>query len=230
MKKRDIALFTGGVLTGAVLLYVLLWSGGVFSPYLERVRAQSNPDVSAPGPDPVPPPASTLPAPRVPPSLPPSGESDRMMTPDPPPPRRVIAPIDNLQASNIHDMFDEGRSGGRAHEAIDIMAPRGTPVRAMVDGEIKKLFTSDLGGLTIYQFDETQELCYYYAHLDRYAEGIVEGREVARGTIIGYVGSTGNADPGAPHLHLAIFRLGEEKRWWEGTPINPYPVLMDALR
>jgi len=133
-----------------------------------------------------------------------------------------------LKPSDLHDTFSEARNG-RPHEAIDIMAPRGTLVLAIDDGVIQKLFTSKQGGLTVYQFDTEQIYCYYYAHLDRYAEGLAERKFLRRGDRIGYVGSTGDASPQAPHLHLAIFQLGPEKRWWEGTPINPYPILMAAL-
>ena len=105
------------------------------------------------------------------------------------------------------------------------MAPRGTPVVAVDDGKVVKLFNSKPGGLTVYQFDPDEKLAYYYAHLDRYAPGLAEGTVVKRGDVIGYVGSTGNANPDAPHLHFAVFVLGPEKRWWQGTPINPYPLL-----
>ena len=105
------------------------------------------------------------------------------------------------------------------------MAPRGTPVLAVADGKIEKLFDSKQGGLTLYQFDRTGTFAYYYAHLDRYAAGMVEGRQLERGEVLGYVGGTGNADPAGPHLHFAIFVLGPEKHWWQGTAINPYPLL-----
>ena len=144
-------------------------------------------------------------------------------------PRRIGLPIAGLQAKDILDTYSQLR-GTRAHEATDILAPRGTLVLAVDKGTIKKLFTSKPGGLTIYQFDPGEVYCYYYAHLDRYAEGLKEGMAVKRGERIGYVGTTGNADPGTPHLHFAIFKIGPEKRWWEGAPINPYPVLMEALK
>ena len=108
---------------------------------------------------------------------------------------------------------------------MDILAPRGTPVVAAVGGRIAKLFTSAAGGLTIYQFDEAEQFCYYYAHLDSYAPDLNEGQIVQRGQVIGYVGTTGNAPPDTPHLHFAIYRLGAEKRWWDGTPIDPIDVL-----
>ena len=140
-------------------------------------------------------------------------------------------PISGLKADDIQDTFNQTRAKGeRLHEAADIIAPRGTPVHAVDNGIIAKLFKSDLGGLTIYQFDSTEKFCFYYAHLDRYAPNIREGILVKRGDVIGYVGSTGNADPSAPHLHLAVFELGPDKRWWEGKPINPYPILMRAIK
>ena len=145
--------------------------------------------------------------------------------------RNIGLPIRGLNAADIQDTFDQARSAGeRRHEAADIMAPRGTPVVAVDNGIIAKLFTSKPGGLTIYQFDSTEKYCFYYAHLDRYADGLKDGMLVKRGDTIGYVGSTGNADPAAPHLHFAIFELGPEKKWWEGKPINPYPVLTRALK
>jgi murein DD-endopeptidase MepM/ murein hydrolase activator NlpD len=147
-----------------------------------------------------------------------------------PPNTAIGLPIYGLRASDIHNTFEQTRDGVRRHEAIDILAPRGTPVHAVVDGVVKKLFLSKPGGLTLYQFDIPEEFSYYYAHLDRYADGVVEGRLLKRGDVLGYVGFTGNADPKAPHLHLAIFKLNPDKKWWEGTPVNPYPLLMKALR
>lgn len=139
-------------------------------------------------------------------------------------------PIANLKAADIQDTFAQDRGGGeRRHEATDIMAPRGTPIVAVDTGVIAKLFTSKAGGLTVYQFDPSEKYAYYYAHLERYAEGLKEGMLVKKGDRIGYVGSTGNANPDAPHLHFTIFELGPEKLWWEGKPINPYPILMRAV-
>ena len=134
--------------------------------------------------------------------------------------RRLLLPIAGIDTAELRDTFSDAR-GERLHEAVDIMAPRHTPVRAVDDGTIARLFTSARGGLTIYQFDPNERFCYYYAHLDRYAERLHEGGTVRRGDIIGYVGSSGNAPPDAPHLHLAIFRLTAERQWWKGDPINP---------
>lgn len=144
--------------------------------------------------------------------------------PDSDPPRSMIIPVLGVDASAIHDMFNEVR-GSRRHEAIDIMAPRGTPVIAADDGVVKKLFTSVAGGLTVYEFDPDQRFCYYYAHLDAYAAGLHEGQLVHRGDLLGYVGTTGNAPPDAPHLHFALIRLDADHRWWKGTYVNPYPLL-----
>jgi murein DD-endopeptidase MepM/ murein hydrolase activator NlpD len=137
---------------------------------------------------------------------------------------RLRMPVDGVDREDLTDTFADPR-GGRPHEALDIMAPRGTPVRAVRDGRIEKLFTSKAGGLTIYQFDPEETYAYYYAHLDRYAPGLEEGDRVDAGDLIGYVGSTGNAAPDAPHLHFAIFRLDAEPQWWRGEPVNPYPLL-----
>jgi peptidoglycan LD-endopeptidase LytH len=139
--------------------------------------------------------------------------------------RDLTIPVDGVDAGDLRDTFSDSRGGGRAHEAIDIMAPRNTPIRAADDGVIQKLFTSDAGGLTIYQFEPSGMFTYYYAHLDRYAPNLREGQQVRRGEVIGYVGSTGNASPNAPHLHFAIFRQTPDRQWWKGEPINPYPVL-----
>ena len=138
--------------------------------------------------------------------------------------RPLAIPVEGVTASDLRDTFNEGRAGHR-HEAIDIAAPRGTRVLAVDDGTLVKLFTSVPGGLTIYQFDPDRRFAYYYAHLDRYAEGVREGMRLRRGQVIGYVGSTGNASPAAPHLHFAVFRLGPERRWWKGEAINPFGAL-----
>lgn len=143
--------------------------------------------------------------------------------------RPLGLPIAGLQRSNIQDTFYEKRGTDRIHEATDILAPRGTPVLAIDEGNVAKLFTSKQGGLTVYQFDNQGLYCYYYAHLDRYAEGLKEGMLLRKGDKVGYVGTTGNADPNTPHLHFAIFKLGPEKHYWQGTPIDPYPVLLHIL-
>jgi len=136
-----------------------------------------------------------------------------------------IVPVIGILPAELHDNYTQPRGSGRVHNALDIMAPRGTPVVAAVDGTIRKLFNSRAGGLTIYQFDDAEERVYYYAHLERYADGIAEGLVVRQGTVIGYVGTSGNAAPDAPHLHFSVELLPPTKEWWKGTPVNPYPLL-----
>jgi murein DD-endopeptidase MepM/ murein hydrolase activator NlpD len=138
--------------------------------------------------------------------------------------RSLRLPIDNADVERLKGMFGEARGSSRAHEAVDILAPRNTPIHAVEDGTIAKLFTSQAGGLTIYQFDPTGRFCYYYAHLERYAQGLAANQHVARGDVIGYVGTSGNAPANTPHLHFAILELGPEHHWWEGRPIDPYLV------
>ena len=140
----------------------------------------------------------------------------------------LLIPVQGKTRADLVDTFTDARSQGRLHDAIDIMAQAGTPVLAVADGQVEKLFTSERGGLTLYQFEPSGKYAYYYAHLERYAPGLAEKQSLKRGQIIGYVGSTGNASPSAPHLHFAIFVLGPERRWWEGTAINPYPLLSTA--
>jgi peptidoglycan LD-endopeptidase LytH len=139
----------------------------------------------------------------------------------------LIIPVRGVTATQLKDTFDEAR-GARVHRAIDILAPRGTPVVAAVDGTIRKLFNSRAGGLTIYQFDRAEQKVYYYAHLDRYVDGLAEGSFITQGMVIGYVGTTGNAPPGTPHLHFSIEVLPPTKEWWKGEPVNPYPLLLGA--
>ena len=140
-------------------------------------------------------------------------------------PPRLLMPVQGYDAKKLRDNFEEMRGGVRKHEALDIMAPRGTPVVAVDDGVITKLFRSVAGGITVYQYDNSASWVYYYAHLDRYADGLKEGQPVKRGEVIGYVGSTGNAPASAPHLHFTIFELGPEKKWWRGKAVNPFPYL-----
>lgn len=239
---RGVLLFLIGVLVGANAVYFLLAGSqdcdcGVPPPPASEVRVEPTPvdapksesDTGAPAVDR--PPTGTAPPREPAPALEPL--TDR---PSPTPrPSAVssaglIVPVAGLDASDFSDTYDDPRGGGRVHEALDIMAPAGTPVLATADGVIEKLFDSDNGGLTIYQFDPTEEWSYYYAHLQRYAPGLAEGDHVKRGEVIGYVGSTGNASADAPHLHFGIYRLGEEKHWWKGKPVNPYPLLTGAGR
>lgn len=137
--------------------------------------------------------------------------------------RHLLLPVQGLRREQLRDSFSEGRAG-HLHEALDIMAARNTPVMAVEDGRLTKLFFSAQGGNTIYQFDPSETYAYYYAHLERYADGLHEGDQLRRGQVIGYVGTSGNAPPQSPHLHFAIFRLTADKQWWKGTALDPYLV------
>ncbi len=153
----------------------------------------------------------------------------------PPPPRAdgdnvgdsspLLLPVQGIGREQLHDTFTDARSEGRVHDAIDILAPAGTPVLAVADGTVEKLFDSKRGGLAIYQFEPSGKYCYYYAHLQRYADRLTEQQSIRRGQVIGYVGSTGNASAEAPHLHFEIHVLGPERHWWQGEALNPYPIL-----
>ncbi len=226
-----IVVFVVGFLAGALALYYFFWRTGGLAPGHPLARTTADlataPLRASPRPAPSPSPAAA-PSSRL-PAFP-------QPTPFPSPPATpfegfalgrepLVMPVEGAKAVDLRDSFEEKR-GSHRHEAIDILAPRGTPVIAAVDGSIEKLFTSKQGGLTVYEFDRARNTCYYYAHLDRYADGVKEGQLVHRGDRLGYVGSTGDASAEAPHLHFAIFQLGPEKRWWIGTPINPYPFLL----
>jgi len=170
-------------------------------------------------------PAGTPPVAVVPPSFPPQAADDAELAPLRQ--RALVLPVEGVAAGQLSDTYTQARAAGAPHEALDIMAARGTPVYAVEDGQIAKLFLSKPGGITVYQFDPDSRYAYYYAHLDRYADGLAEGAFVRKGQVIGYVGSTGNASPAAPHLHFAIFKLGPERQWWKGSPLNPFKVWRD---
>jgi peptidoglycan LD-endopeptidase LytH len=137
----------------------------------------------------------------------------------------LIIPVAGVRPEQLRDTFSESRSEGRVHDAIDIPAPRGTSVLAAADGPIVKLFQSERGGTTIYQLSVDGKLVYYYAHLDRYADGVAEGHFAKQGETIAYVGDTGNAGPGNYHLHFSIAEISNPKDFWHGVNINPYPLL-----
>jgi murein DD-endopeptidase MepM/ murein hydrolase activator NlpD len=226
--------FLSGFVTGILFFAIALWWSGsspVGPPISTPLVATAPPPALRTPPPAGLTPSSTLPIPAAsvePPEVvagPPPLASDYERLEE----RALLFPLEGVDARVLLDNFAEAR-GSRSHEALDILAPRGTPVLAVDDGVVRKLFTSVRGGLTVYQFDASESYCYYYAHLDRYAEGLVEGKPLRKGDRIGYVGTTGNAPPTTPHLHFTIFKLGPEKRWWEGVPINPFPILARAAR
>ena len=245
----------GGLSRLSVVVGVLLVAAGaiLYSNWIETSTHVKTPAVPTPEPVSVAPPVLPLPVPLSPapaPSSPaPPVIKDEALSRDPQPAsqlisqpapspgepdiaqlraRALVLPVQGIDSARLSDTYTQARAAGLPHEALDIMAERGTPVLAVEDGEVVKLFFSKSGGITLYQFDPDRRYAYYYAHLDRYAEGVREGSKLRKGQVIGYVGSTGNALPGAPHLHFAIFTLGPERQWWRGTPLNPFLVWRDA--
>jgi murein DD-endopeptidase MepM/ murein hydrolase activator NlpD len=192
-------IFLNGFIAGMLFLLLMLWSHGSLQPVRAAARLATESRAA-------------------PPELPAKGSRSEDVP-------NLIVPVAGADISKMIDTFDEKR-GSHRHEATDIMAPRGTPVLAAGDGTIVKLFFSRAGGVTIYQFDPSQTWCYYYAHLDRYAPNVEQGIAVKQGQTIGYVGSTGDASAEAPHLHFEIHLLGPGKKWWHGTAIDPYPILL----
>jgi peptidoglycan LD-endopeptidase LytH len=140
--------------------------------------------------------------------------------------RHLLVPVRGIDTSALVSSFEDSR-GRRVHEAIDILAPLGADVLAVEDGRVAKIFTSDAGGLTVYQFDPSSKYAYYYAHLDSYAPALKEGAALKRGDVIGYVGTTGNAPKNTPHLHFAISKLDPDQRWWGGTALDPFLIWRD---
>lgn len=229
MYGKTIAIFAAGFATGLLVLCVLLWTTGRLPIAKQqtvvrqiKIPAAELPNLSLadriPKPEPaiIPPPVDVTP-----PAASERGTADRA-APDVPS-LHLAMPIEGFEAKRLSDTFSDARDG-RKHEALDIPAPRGTPIHAVAEGNVAKLFTSKQGGTTVYQFDDSGDWCYYYAHLDRYASGLKEGVLLRKGDVLGYVGTTGNAPPQTPHLHFAVFRLGPEKKWWQGQAIDPVPL------
>lgn len=224
-------------LAGASLLIVLVTIRINLGRTRENASLSATPEPSAtPAPEsgatllpsPVVSPAATItpaPSPSPSPSLVPT------ITPIPPLdsaitlPYRLIIPVAGIRPDQLLDTFTDARSEGRSHDAIDIIAPRGAAVMAAADGNIARLFTSDKGGITLYQFSPDQKFIFYYAHLERYADGIKDGKQLKQGEVIAYVGDTGNAVPGNYHLHFAIWRVPDPKKYWDGENLNPFPLL-----
>lgn len=141
----------------------------------------------------------------------------------------LLFPVANRDSAKLADSFEDDRDGGaRKHHAIDIMAPKGTPVLAVADGRILRLANTSKGGISLYAADLEEHFVYYYAHLDRYHATVYTGRPLLRGDTLGYVGTTGNASNGAPHLHFQLMRMPPDRKYWNGEPINPYPLLRAA--
>jgi murein DD-endopeptidase MepM/ murein hydrolase activator NlpD len=143
--------------------------------------------------------------------------------------RQLLLPVANVRTRALHSTFEDPRDGGaRAHLALDILAPRGTPVLAADDGRVWTVRSNSLGGLTVYTVDPAERFVFYYAHLDRYRDGLADGMALLKGDTLGFVGTTGNAPPDTPHLHFQLARIGADRHWWTGTPVDPTPFLRDA--
>jgi murein DD-endopeptidase MepM/ murein hydrolase activator NlpD len=141
---------------------------------------------------------------------------------------RLVIPVAGVRAAELADSYGAARSGGRSHKGVDISAREGTPVLAASAGVIVKLASSKLGGISLYHRDADGRTVYYYAHLQRYRAGIKEGDLVRAGDVIAYVGRTGNAPAGNPHLHFAVYTVSDPNRWWRGRDLNPYPLLVET--
>jgi len=250
MKKRHrgpskmVAAVAAGFLAGATTVAFVVWDlPNLTHPTNSSVRAGDERSIAPDGKDP---PAATAdrgsgelavgatPVASPPPVLrppPPASTATPIVEADPIPElrdRRLDVPVRNAARAGLRDSFMERRGSTHMHEAIDILTPRNTPIVAVEDGTIAKLFESKAGGTTVYQFDPSTRYVYYYAHLERYADGLQEGHHVQRGQVLGYAGTSGNAPKDTPHLHFAIFRLTDKKQWWQGSPIDPYDVLKET--
>ena len=215
-----------------LLALVFLATLGIFLGWLSRRQNQRYVVTLSPaqGSEPSPlmtSPVTASPSPEISPAAAPS--PDNTPAPSTPVPTvqssGLIIPVAGVTSGQLLDTFSAARGDGRVHDAIDIAAPQGTPVLAVANGRVLKLFQSKAGGTTVYQLSGDEKFIYYYAHLDRYAEGLHEGRIVKQGETIAYVGDTGNAGTGNYHLHFSIAMTSDPKRWWEGVYINPYPLL-----
>ncbi len=140
--------------------------------------------------------------------------------------RRLLVPVAGVAPSKLEDTFGDGRDGGeRAHHAIDILAPRGTPILSADDGRILRMTSNTLGGITMYTADTDNRFVYYYAHMDHYNDAMSPGRSIVKGDTLGFVGTTGNAPKDTPHLHFQVMRWPADGKYWNGEPIDPYEAL-----
>nr|WP_192895965.1 M23 family metallopeptidase [Parerythrobacter lutipelagi] len=216
------------VVTATLTSVVWIVAGGSL---IENASADSQRDVTrpaeaAPSPLPTPPEVGEEGSEPVPAAAP--LDTATVMSPSEQETRNLIVPVMNVRRSDLTDTFSDARGEGtRLHEAIDIMAPKGTSVVAAGPGIIEKIFTSDAGGKTLYVRSLDRKTIHYYAHLDEYSRGLKEGQQIQGGQRLGTVGSSGNASPEAPHLHFAILQTTADAKWWEpANAVNPYPLLV----
>jgi murein DD-endopeptidase MepM/ murein hydrolase activator NlpD len=218
--RRRLLVFYLAIVHAALIFFGVSY----FLPYFTSTHLKAVQDVAPPLP------SSTVPSPLPNPSdfVSPTPAVE-MATPSDQPADSLCIPVKGIKRSDLVDTFAAARANGGIHDAIDIMAPGGTPVLAAADGQIIKFFDSVAGGTTIYQASSDQKYIYYYAHLQRRAEGLQENQFVRRCQLIAYVGDTGNAGPGNFHLHFAVAISSDPKRYWEGTYIDPFPILKNGI-
>ena len=235
--RRPLFWFLLGTATTAVLTLVLFYvSPRWLPPGGVTIHVGPNPPRPArarPAPAATPP-TAPAPAPPAAPPAPAATSPQSVVGPQPTDapaevPGRLLVPVQSVRPAQLVDTYNAARSQGRRHDAIDIPAPRGTPVLATASGVVLKLFQSVRGGTALYELAPDRRTIYYYAHLDRYAAGMAEGRALRQGEVIGYVGDTGNAGAGNYHLHFEISTTTDPKRYWAGTPQNPYPLLRAGI-
>lgn len=231
--RRPLFWFLLGAATTAVLAIVLFYVSPRWLPP-GGVTIHVGPNPPRPARVVSVPPAPTAAGPMPPVTAPPPAPPQPAVGPQPADapaevPGRLLVPVQGVRPEQLVDTYSAARSEGRRHDAIDIPAPRGTPVLAAASGVVLKLFQSVRGGTALYELAPDRRTIYYYAHLDRYAAGMAEGRALRQGEVIGYVGNTGNAGPGNYHLHFEISTTTDPKRYWAGTPQNPYPLLRAGI-
>ncbi|HYW07196.1 MAG TPA: M23 family metallopeptidase [Longimicrobium sp.] len=218
--------FSLGAVSMLAAVLAVAWGVPDLRGRLHTALGSGSPSPAPPAPVAVTPPAPVAVVPPAPVAVvPPAPEELAEPTVPDGVPVRLLIPVRGVRAASLVDTYDQARGAGRRHDAIDIMAPRGTPVLATADGVVMKLFTSVRGGITLYQMAPDRRTIYYYAHLDRYAPGIAEGKTLRRGEVLGYVGNTGSAGPGNYHLHFEVTTTADPAKYWGGTPRNPYPLL-----
>lgn len=134
------------------------------------------------------------------------------------PDRRIAMPLEDVSKRQIADTWGAPRGTGRTHEGQDIFARKGTPILSATNGYVYKIGENNLGGQTVSVIGAGGRV-YYYAHLDAYARSLEVGDVVTTRTVLGYVGTTGNAVGTPPHLHFGIYTTT--------GAINPLPLLTD---
>jgi len=134
------------------------------------------------------------------------------------PDAKIAMPLQEVTKKQIADTWGAPRGTGRRHEGQDIFAPKGTPVLSATNGYVYRIGENNLGGQTVSVISKGGRV-YYYAHLNAYAPGLEVGDRVSTRTVLGFVGTTGNAQGTPPHLHFGVYTFT--------GAINPLPLLRD---